>query len=39
MFMSIDDGDSWQSLDLNLPPVPITDLTLRQGDLIASRQV
>lgn len=38
MFVSFDDGDNWQSLDLNLPPVPITDLTLRQGDLVAATQ-
>lgn len=38
MFVSFDDGDNWQSLDLNLPPVPITDLTIRQGDLVAATQ-
>jgi photosystem II stability/assembly factor-like uncharacterized protein len=38
MYMSYDDGDNWQSLDLNLPPVPITDLTIRQGDLVAATQ-
>lgn len=38
MFVSFDDGDNWQSLDLNLPPVPVTDLTIRQGDLVAATQ-
>lgn len=38
MFVSFDDGDNWQSLDLNLPPVPITDLTIRQGNLVAATQ-
>jgi photosystem II stability/assembly factor-like uncharacterized protein len=38
MFASFDDGDNWQSLDLNLPPVPITDLTIRQDDLVAATQ-
>jgi len=38
MFVSFDDGANWQSLDLNLPPVPVTDLTIRQGNLIAATQ-
>ena len=38
VFVSFDGGGSWQSLDLNLPPVPITDLTIRQGDLVAATQ-
>ncbi|MDX1406054.1 MAG: hypothetical protein R3192_16040, partial [Woeseiaceae bacterium] len=38
MFVSFDDGANWQSLDLNLPPVPITDLTIRHGDLVAATQ-
>jgi len=38
MFMSFDSGRNWQSMDLNLPPVPITDLTIRQGDLVAATQ-
>jgi photosystem II stability/assembly factor-like uncharacterized protein len=38
MFMSFDDGDNWQSLDLNLPPVPITDLAIRHNDLVAATQ-
>ena len=38
MYVSFDDGAHWQSLDLNLPPVPITDLAIRQGDLVAATQ-
>ena len=38
MYVSFDDGVNWQSLELNLPPVPITDLAIRQGDLVASTQ-
>ncbi len=38
MFVSFDDGGNWQPLQLNLPPVPVTDLTLRQGDLVAATQ-
>jgi len=38
MYVSFDDGASWQSLQLNLPVVPITDLTVRDDDLIAATQ-
>jgi len=38
VYVSFDDGDRWQTLQLNLPIVPITDLTLKDGDLIASTQ-
>ena len=38
MWVSFDDGASWQSLQLNLPPVSITDLTVRDDDLIAATQ-
>ncbi len=38
MYVSFDDGANWQSLQLNLPIVPITDLTLRDDDLIAATQ-
>ena len=34
LFVSVDDGESWQSLQLNLPVVPITDLMVRRGDLV-----
>jgi photosystem II stability/assembly factor-like uncharacterized protein len=38
MDLSFDDGASWQTLQLNLPIVPITDLTVRDDDLIAATQ-
>jgi len=38
MFVSFNDGDEWQSLHLNLPPVPITDLKIRQDNLVAATQ-
>ncbi|MCW8926667.1 MAG: hypothetical protein OQJ84_10435, partial [Xanthomonadales bacterium] len=38
MFVSFNDGADWQSLKLNLPPVPITDLALRDGKLVAATQ-
>lgn len=38
MYISFDDGANWQSLQLNLPIVPITDLALRDDDLIAATQ-
>jgi hypothetical protein len=36
IFVSFDDGDTWQSLRLNLPPVPITDLAIKDADLVVS---
>ncbi|MBN7818166.1 VPS10 domain-containing protein [Algoriphagus pacificus] len=38
MYYSKDDGDSWHSLQLNLPIVPITDLTIKENNLIAATQ-
>ena len=38
MYVSFDDGASWQSLQLNLPIVPITDLAVRDDDLVAATQ-
>jgi len=38
MFISFDDGSSWNSLQLNLPLVPITDLAIKNNNLIASTQ-
>lgn len=38
MYVSFDAGANWQSLDLNLPPVPITDLAIRQNTLVAATQ-
>lgn len=38
VFVSFDDGANWQSLQLNLPEVPITDLFIRQDDLLVATQ-
>ncbi|NNK98976.1 MAG: glycosyl hydrolase [Xanthomonadales bacterium] len=38
IYLSQDDGQHWQSVQLNLPVVPITDLALKQGNLIAATQ-
>ena len=38
LFVSFDDGDNWQSLQQNLPLVPITDLYVQQNDLVVSTQ-
>ena len=36
MVLASDDGAHWQSLRLNLPIVPVHDLTFKQGDLIVA---
>ena len=36
VFVSWDDGDHWQSLQLNLPPTPVTDLQVHANDLVIS---
>ncbi len=36
VYMSFDDGDRWQSLQLNLPTATVTDLAIHQNDLVAS---
>ena len=38
MYVSFDDGDNWTSFQLNLPVVPITDMTLKNKDLIVATQ-
>ena len=40
MYYSTNDGETWQSLRLNLPVVPITDLAVhkREGDLVVATQ-
>lgn len=37
-YVSLDDGDNWSSLQLNLPHVPVTDLKVHQNDLLASTE-
>ena len=34
--VSFDDGAHWQSLRRNLPPVPVHDLAVKSGDLVAA---
>lgn len=36
VYFSMDDGDNWQSLQLNLPAVPVHDLTVKNADLVAA---
>jgi hypothetical protein len=38
MYISFDNGQSWQAWQLNLPIVPITDLTIKNNNLIAATQ-
>lgn len=38
MYISFDDGKNWQSFQLNLPIVPITDMEVHHNDLIISTQ-
>jgi photosystem II stability/assembly factor-like uncharacterized protein len=38
MYISYDDGANWKSFQLNLPIVPITDLTIKENDLIVATQ-
>jgi hypothetical protein len=38
MYISYDDGNSWKKFQLNLPIVPITDLTIKENDLIVATQ-
>jgi photosystem II stability/assembly factor-like uncharacterized protein len=38
MYVSFDDGASWQTFQLNLPIVPITDLTIKGDDLVVATQ-
>ncbi len=38
VYVSFDDGARWQPFQLNLPIVPITDLTVKDGDLVAATQ-
>ena len=38
MYISYDDGASWSTFQLNLPMVPITDMTIKDNDLIVATQ-
>lgn len=36
MYISFNEGSNWDKLDLNLPPVPLTDLIIKDNDLVAA---
>ncbi|MHB8754403.1 MAG: WD40/YVTN/BNR-like repeat-containing protein [Candidatus Acidiferrales bacterium] len=36
IYVSFDDGAHWQSLELNMPVVPVTDMVVKNGDLVIS---
>jgi len=38
MYISYDDGANWRPFQLNLPMVPITDMTIKNNDLIIATQ-
>jgi len=38
LYVSFDDGSNWQSLQNNLPQVPITDLRVKRKDLVVATQ-
>jgi photosystem II stability/assembly factor-like uncharacterized protein len=38
MYISFDDGANWKKFQLNLPETPITDLTIKENDLIVATQ-
>lgn len=38
LYVSFDDGGEWQPMQLNLPVVPVTDLRIHEGDLVAATQ-
>ena len=38
MYVSYDDGKNWKPFQLNLPIVPITDLTIKNNDLVVGTQ-
>ncbi len=38
LYVSTDDGGSWHSFQRNLPAVPVTDLTIKNDDLVVATQ-
>jgi photosystem II stability/assembly factor-like uncharacterized protein len=38
LYISYDDGANWKKFQLNLPLVPITDMTIKENDLIVATQ-
>jgi photosystem II stability/assembly factor-like uncharacterized protein len=37
-YVSLDNGNQWQPLQLNLPVTPVTDMKVQRGDLVLSTQ-
>ena len=35
-YVSFDDGANWQSVQRNLPPVPVHDIVIKDGDLVVA---
>ena len=38
MYISFDDGANWKRFQLNMPMVPVTDLTIKDNDLVIATQ-
>ncbi|MFT3845495.1 MAG: hypothetical protein QM725_10610 [Lacibacter sp.] len=38
MYISFDDGATWKNFQLNMPVVPVTDMTIKENDLIITTQ-
>ncbi len=38
LYMSMNDGETWEPFQMNLPIVPITDLAIKNGDLVVATQ-
>jgi photosystem II stability/assembly factor-like uncharacterized protein len=38
LYLSLDDGKSWDRFQRNLPVVPVTDLVVKDGDLVVATQ-
>jgi len=38
LYVSLDDGSSWQAFQLDLPVTPITDMAVKRGDLVVATQ-
>jgi photosystem II stability/assembly factor-like uncharacterized protein len=38
VYVSVDNGGHWQSLQLNMPVTPVTDMKVQRGDLVLSTQ-
>jgi photosystem II stability/assembly factor-like uncharacterized protein len=36
VFVTIDDGNEWRRLNLNMPPLPVHDLEVKHSDLVAA---